>query len=187
MLLNTSVLPKPDSVAQSVTCLATDSSLTADPGVASSIPARYHTFVEIDHEIISTVILLPSAESCKKGCCQLQAKVCARSTGKLLVHACPGKSVVRWTDRPAMTIAVDLGRKATKQTKTNTSQVELHTVSFIHGLSIYEIKRILKPSRTADTSFHWLCQQWLAKFSPGQVDIMILLCWRTVKSRLNLM
>ena len=28
------------------------------------------------------------------------------------------KSVVRWTDRPAMTIAVDLGRKATKQTKT---------------------------------------------------------------------
>ena len=36
---------------------------------------------EIDHEIISTVILLPSAESFKKGCCQLQAKVCARSTG----------------------------------------------------------------------------------------------------------
>ena len=53
----------------------------ADPGVASSIPARSHTFVEIDHELISTVILLPSAESFKKGCCQLQAKVCARSTG----------------------------------------------------------------------------------------------------------
>ena len=68
-------------VAQSVTCLATDASLTADPGVASSIPARSHTFVEIDREIISTVILLPSAESFKKGCCQLQAKVCARSTG----------------------------------------------------------------------------------------------------------
>ena len=34
-----------------------------DPGVASSIPARSHTFVEIDHEIISTVILLSSAES----------------------------------------------------------------------------------------------------------------------------
>ena len=39
------------------------------------------TFVEIDHEIISMFILLPSAESFKKGCCQLQAKVCARSTG----------------------------------------------------------------------------------------------------------
>ena len=62
-------------------CLATDASLTADPGVASSILAQFHTFVEIDHEIISTVILLPSAESFKKGCCQLQTKVCARSTG----------------------------------------------------------------------------------------------------------
>ena len=68
-------------VAQSVTCLAIDACLTADPGVASSIPARYHTFVEIDHEIISTVILLPSADLFKKGCCQLQAKVCAQITG----------------------------------------------------------------------------------------------------------
>ena len=66
--------------SESVTCLATDASLTADQGVASLIPARSHTFVEIDHEIISTVILLPSTESFKKGCCQLQAKVCARST-----------------------------------------------------------------------------------------------------------
>ena len=65
-------------VTQSVTCLVTDAKLTADPGVVSSIPARSHTFVEIDHEIISTVILLPSAESFMKGCCQLQAKVCAR-------------------------------------------------------------------------------------------------------------
>ena len=29
----------------------------ANPGVASSIPVRSHTFVEIDHEMISTVIL----------------------------------------------------------------------------------------------------------------------------------
>ena len=71
----------PGRVGQSVTCLATDACLTADPGVASSIPARSHTFVEIDHEIISTVILLPSADSFKKGCCQLQAKVCAQITG----------------------------------------------------------------------------------------------------------
>ena len=66
---------------QSVTCLATDACLTAYPGVASSIPVRSHTFVEIDHEMISTIILLPSADSFKKGCCQLQAKVCARITG----------------------------------------------------------------------------------------------------------
>ena len=41
---------------QSVTCL------TADPGVANLIPAWSHTFVEIDHEITATVILLPSAD-----------------------------------------------------------------------------------------------------------------------------
>ena len=45
----------PGRVAQSVTCLATDACLTADPGVASLIPVRSHTFVEIDHEIISTI------------------------------------------------------------------------------------------------------------------------------------
>ena len=33
-------------------------SLTADPGVVSSMPAWSHNFVEIDHEIIPTVILL---------------------------------------------------------------------------------------------------------------------------------
>ena len=104
----------PGCIAQWVLCLATDACLNADPGVASSVPARSHTFVEIDHEIISKAIQLPTAESFKKGCCQLQAKVCAQSTGKPLVQACPGKSVARLTDRNAMTIAVYLGRKATK-------------------------------------------------------------------------
>ena len=46
-------------------CLTIDVCLAADPGVASLISARSHTFVEIDHEIISTVILLPSADSFK--------------------------------------------------------------------------------------------------------------------------
>ena len=67
----------PGCVAQLVTCLTTDACLTADPGVVSSILAR----PDIDHEIISMVILLPYAESFKKGCCQLQTKVCARITG----------------------------------------------------------------------------------------------------------
>ena len=35
-------------------------SLAADPGIGSSIMARSHTFVEIDREMISTVILLLS-------------------------------------------------------------------------------------------------------------------------------
>ena len=37
--------------------------LTADPGVASLIPARTNTFVEIDHEIFSTAILFPFTDS----------------------------------------------------------------------------------------------------------------------------
>ena len=128
----------PGRVVQSVTCLATDASLTVDPGVTSSIPAWSHTFVEVDLEIISLVILLPSAESFKKGCCQLQVKVCARSTGELLVQACPRKSVVRSTvfrsfDRPALCIAVDFGRKATKQiykqTKTNGSLMKVKSIA----------------------------------------------------------
>ena len=75
----------PGRVAQSVTCLATDACLTADPGVANSIPARSHTFMDIDHEIISTVILLPSADSFKKGCCQLQNRTEQNRTVSLLI------------------------------------------------------------------------------------------------------
>ena len=62
-------------IAQSVTRLTTDTYPPVDPGVASSIPARSHTFMEIAHEIISTAILLPSAESLKKGCCQYMHEV----------------------------------------------------------------------------------------------------------------
>ena len=49
----------PGRVAQSLTCLATIANLTAGPGVASSIQAWSHTFMEF----------------------QLQAKVYARITG----------------------------------------------------------------------------------------------------------
>ena len=48
---------------QMVTHLIADAYLTADAGVASSIPARSHTFMKIDHEMIYTVILLPSTDS----------------------------------------------------------------------------------------------------------------------------
>ena len=50
-------------IAQFVTCLAADTWLTADLGVMSSILAQSHTFVEVEHEIISTAILVPSADS----------------------------------------------------------------------------------------------------------------------------
>ena len=44
-------------------CLTTDMCLTADPGVLCLIPVRSHTFVEMDHEIISRAILLPFPDS----------------------------------------------------------------------------------------------------------------------------
>ena len=50
-------------VAQSVTILTADMFLTSDQRVKSLIPARSHTFVEIDHAIISMAILLPSTDS----------------------------------------------------------------------------------------------------------------------------
>ena len=115
-------IKKPGRVAQSATCLATDASLTADPGVASSIPIWSHTFVGIDYEIISKGILLPSAESFKKDFCQLQAKICARSTGNCLLELAQEKSVVRRADRPAMAIDVDLGCKATKTNEQTNKQ-----------------------------------------------------------------
>ena len=44
-------------------CLTEETCLTADPGIASWILAQAHTFVGIDHEIISTAILLPFIDS----------------------------------------------------------------------------------------------------------------------------
>ena len=48
-------------------CLAADTYLTADPEVVISISALSHTFVDIYHEIISSVILLPSTDSRRVG------------------------------------------------------------------------------------------------------------------------
>ena len=47
----------PGRLAQSVTSLTTDASLTADPGVASSIQAQSHTFVEVDLRSFSSLPL----------------------------------------------------------------------------------------------------------------------------------
>ena len=76
-------------VAQSVTCLATDASLTADPGVASSIPARSHTFMEIDHELLSMVSLLIKEKllsfTSESMCTKYWLTACSN---------CPGKGVL---------------------------------------------------------------------------------------------
>ena len=53
-------------VEQSLMLLTTDACLAADPGVTSSIPARLYSFLEIDHEIISLIILLPYPDSSRR-------------------------------------------------------------------------------------------------------------------------
>ena len=71
--------------------------------------------MEIDHEKIPMVILLPSAESFKKGLLTVTSESMCTKYWLTACSSLPGKNVVRCTDRPAMTIAVDLGHKATKQ------------------------------------------------------------------------
>ena len=101
----------PSQIAQVVACL------TADPGVARSIPARSHTFGAIDHEIISTAILLPSADS-RRVVVSYKRKYVHEVPVNRLVKLAQEKSVVRWTDSPDMTIVVDGDIKhQTKQTK----------------------------------------------------------------------
>ena len=57
----------------------------------------------------------------------------------------PRKSVVRWTDHPAMTLAVDLGRKATKQTNKLSMDSEIKIIgrndryAQIYGCSVAAI------------------------------------------------
>ena len=129
----------PGRVAQSVTCLAKDAKLTADPGVASSIPARSHTFVEIGHEIISP----PFRWIIHEGLLSVTRR---KYVHELLVtrlfKLAQEKSVVRWTDRPAMTIAVDLGRKATKQT--NKALIHSDIISPFNGSANYHLFEISK-------------------------------------------
>ena len=59
---------------------------TADLGIASSIPARSHNFVEIDHEIISTVILLLQL---------IQEGLVSVTRESMCTKLTPGKSVDR--------------------------------------------------------------------------------------------
>ena len=72
------------------TCLTADTCMTADPGVASSIPSLSHTFVEFDLEIISTAILLLSADS-RRVIVSNKLKYVHEVLVNRLVKACPGK------------------------------------------------------------------------------------------------
>ena len=94
-----------DHLEQLVTCLAADACLAADPGLASLLLAWSHTIVEIDHEIFSMVILLPSTDS-RRVVVSYKRKYVHKVQSNCLVKLAQEKSVVMWTDRPNMTIVV---------------------------------------------------------------------------------
>ena len=73
-----------------------------------------------------------------KGCCQLQAKVCARLLVNCLFKLAQEKSVVRC---PAMTIAVDMGRKATKTNKQTNKRID--AINFVVQQGFADLKRLL--------------------------------------------
>ena len=75
----------PGHIAQSVTCP------TADQGVASLILVRFRTFAKIDHEIISTAILLPCTESRRVVVSYKRKYVHDQRTGSPFSQACTGK------------------------------------------------------------------------------------------------
>ena len=86
--------PNPGCVAQSVRSLAADACLSADPGDASLVPAQSHTFRKIDHEIISTVIFLLSADS-RRVVVSYKRTYVHEVLGNCLVKFAKEKSVVR--------------------------------------------------------------------------------------------
>ena len=72
---------------------------------------------------------------------------------------CPGKSVVMRTDRSAMTIAVDMGRKATKQTKPRCCRF---ICAYMHSLDILS-KAQIKQVQDASQKLHCTTQIQLRK------------------------
>ena len=77
-----------------VSNMSADTCLTADSGVASSILAQLHIFAEIDHEIISMVILLLSADS-RRVVVSYKRKYVHKVLVKRLVTLAQEKSVIR--------------------------------------------------------------------------------------------
>ena len=84
----------PGCITLQVTCLTADMCLTADPGVANLIPAWSLNFLEIDHEIICTAILLSSPDS-RRVVVNHKRKYVHEALVNCLVKLALEKSVVR--------------------------------------------------------------------------------------------
>ena len=86
--------------------------LTAVPGVASSILGRFQTLVEVDHEIIYSVILL--LQQIQKSCCSV---TCERLVNRLVQLA---KENV-WLDELSTRMIIAVGLDIKNQNNQNTT------------------------------------------------------------------
>ena len=105
--------------------------LAADPGVPSFILARSHTSGETDLKIISTAILLPSADS-RRIVVSYKRKYVHEVLVNCLVKLTQEKIVVRLTDHPYMTI-----------TASNQSKTIITFSSAYHGENICKVSKCL--------------------------------------------
>ena len=98
-----------------------------------------HTFREIDHEIISRAILLPSADS-RRVFVSYKRNYVHEVLVNHLVKLAQEKCVVRWTDCPNRTIVVEWDIKLqTKQNKTSDSNLLANKDTFLPSLWFFKL------------------------------------------------
>ena len=138
----------------------------------SRVWSRPHTFVEIDHSP-------PFGWIIQEGLLSVTSKSMCTKYWLTACSSLPRKSVVRWTDRPAMTIAVHLGRKATKQTnKTILHSKILLIWSNVNFSFRHEQQEVLYRHRLIISylccCIHWcLCGTFCTVCSLGLVPVLL--------------
>ena len=89
---------------RNVSCVMSDKQIRANFKNCQIKTHKTQTFMEIDHEIISTVILLPLIQD---GLLSVTSMCMTSSAGNRFVKLAQENSVVRITDCPNMTLAID--------------------------------------------------------------------------------
>ena len=101
----------PGHLAQAVKCLTADVCLTANSRVGSLILVKSHTFVEIDHGLISTVSPFRPLNHKQRYVHEIRINC--------LFKPAQEKSVVRWANPLDMTVSVNCDVKQKNKPKPN--------------------------------------------------------------------
>ena len=92
----------------------------------------------------------------KRSSCQLMAKECTLSTGKLHLGGLPRNSVVRITDHPDMTSAVYRGHKGTNQTNKFSYVMDVPQALWFLNM-VYSVSKIAIEASCMDAFFLVQC------------------------------